>query len=379
MTTTATTVTDLLNVLLVDLSAGVGEDDVLEILPSAGEFGFRSLLFLAGMPRELEWGDIMMRGQIPIWHFGASSCRGGHSNGALGFILQFVLYYFAPTYLILTVLAVQIFCPARVSGTFRFLYTTLQCTPAGQPLSAAAGAALSLCATASEQYALLKRSYFRLVRLAHPDRGGDAATFRRVQHAFRAVRYLYERDPAAGFTDPAVLRAAFPGEEGNGGSDGSNATAGTGASPVQQPWEYYESAASATEPPYKVEPAKSGNAKCNQPSAKYRRCTQIYETRTDKKTGESQAVLVNPKIAEGELRVGWYNDKIGSYGQWVHLEVRRPIYLHYRGYAAILLGIIPLVVHILYDEVMLDVMAGAVGMYARPYVYIHHMVGQQYM
>ena len=128
------------------------------------------------------------------------------------------------------------------------------------------------------------------------------------------------------FTDHAVLvqTVSFPEEVTRDDQDDAAAAAAGGEEKANvQPWEYYEAAVTATtEPTYRVEPAKSGNAQCSQTSATYRRCAQIWKTRKDKKTGEEKPALVNPKIAKGEVRIGVYDDKGGSYGRWVHLEVR---------------------------------------------------------
>lgn len=102
------------------------------------------------------------------------------------------------------------------------------------------------------------------------------------------------------------------------GDDDDNA-AGTNA--TVQPWEYYEAAVTTEEPTYRVELAKSAQSTCSQNSATYRRCTQIWRTKVDKKTGEEKRTLVNPKIAKGEVRIGHYEDKTGGYGRWMHLEV----------------------------------------------------------
>jgi hypothetical protein len=58
----------------------------------------------------------------------------------------------------------------------------------GQQLSALAGSELSACETVEQQFRLLKRSYFGLIRHVHPDKGGDAPTFRRVQAAFQVSK-----------------------------------------------------------------------------------------------------------------------------------------------------------------------------------------------
>ena len=191
-----------------------------------------------------------------------------------------------------------------------------------------AGAELSACTDVHDQFKLLKRSYFRLVRQVHPDKGGDAPTFRRVQDAFANVRSMYDaairpssgRDQMTSFADPTVLAQTVSFAEDM--SDDEAAAAGTtGGKGNVQPWEYYEAAVATDEPTYRVELAKSNNSQCSQTSATYRRCTQIWKTKTDKKTGEEKETLVNPKIAKGEVRIGVYEDKSSNYGRWVHLEV----------------------------------------------------------
>ena len=124
----------------------------------------------------------------------------------------------------------------------------------------------------------------------------------------------------ASFTDPTVLAQTVSFAE-DMDDDEAAAAGTTGGKANVQPWEYYEAAVTTDEPTYRVELAKSNNSQCSQTSATYRRCTQIWKTKTDKKTGEEKETLVNPKIAKGEVRIGVYEDKTSNYGRWVHLEV----------------------------------------------------------
>lgn len=49
------------------------------------------------------------------------------------------------------------------------------------------------CAGVAEEFAVVKRLYIRLALTSHPDKGGDAEHFRKVQEAWESVRTTFER------------------------------------------------------------------------------------------------------------------------------------------------------------------------------------------
>jgi len=151
-------------------------------------------------------------------------------------------------------------------------------TTLGVPLES-----LGSCLGLHEEFAVLKKAYFKSALAKHPDKGGDAAEFRKVHDAFEALRSLYDTGAVDCFATSAskCVGAQTP-------SDSSMPS-----------WEFYEQAADEPVPTYRVEPAKSDRSKC---SAK----------RSAKKCEDSC-------IPKGALRVGWLNAETGTYGRWANL------------------------------------------------------------
>lgn len=143
--------------------------------------------------------------------------------------------------------------------------------------------ALGSCLGLGEEFAVLKKAYFKSALAKHPDKGGDAAEFRKVHDAFEALRSLYDTGAVDCFATSAskCVGAQTP-------SDSSMPS-----------WEFYEQAADEPVPTYRVEPAKSDRSKC---SAKG----------SAKKCADSC-------IPKGALRVGWLNAETGTYGRWANL------------------------------------------------------------
>ena len=128
---------------------------------------------------------------------------------------------------------------------------------------------------------------------------------------------MYDATPKIGsFTDPSVLIREFESDD-DADDDNNN----TNTAHNVQPWEFYAAASTVDEPPYRVELAKSDRSRCSQSSATARRCTQESVDKVDKKTGQTKTTMVNPKIAQGEVRCGHYDEKAGNYTRWNHLEV----------------------------------------------------------
>ena len=99
-----------------------------------------------------------------------------------------------------------------------------------------------------EEWALLKKAYFKKCLANHPDKGGDPAAFREVQGAFESLRQTYDSRAVASFAtsaSKAVGDAQAP-------SDSTTPS-----------WEFYADAAEEPVPVYRVERAKSGRSKCS--------------------------------------------------------------------------------------------------------------------
>ena len=143
----------------------------------------------------------------------------------------------------------------------------------------------------TEEWSIIKRAYFKTALKAHPDKGGDAATFREVQSSFDALRALYD---GADVTFLFSTSAAKP------------AAADAAFDPQSMPsWEYYAEAAKETVPMYRVERAKSGRSRCRAWG------------------GAAADVFADDCIAKDALRVGWFNQETGTYVNWVHLTCWR--------------------------------------------------------
>ena len=51
---------------------------------------------------------------------------------------------------------------------------------------------LTACHGLQEEWAVLRKAYFKSALANHPDKGGDAVEFRKVQAAFEALRALFD-------------------------------------------------------------------------------------------------------------------------------------------------------------------------------------------
>ena len=152
---------------------------------------------------------------------------------------------------------------------------------------------LAGCADRAEEFALIKKIYFRKILAAHPDKGGDAAVFRELQASFEVLRDLFESDAIRSFA-----------QDGNRPTDRAYAAefAGFGAKATPS-WEFYASAAEEAVPTYRVERAKSGRSTC--------------------KAKGAASKCGGALIEMGALRVGSLDEDSGSYGRWVNLTCWR--------------------------------------------------------
>ena len=144
---------------------------------------------------------------------------------------------------------------------------------------------LSACDDLDQEFVIIKQSYREKVLAAHPDKGGDPATFRQVRASFEVLRNMYSHRRTVG--------DSFA-------SSGSN-EAGSYYDQVWKDfegmptpsWDYFYTAAEEPVPTYRVELAKSYRSRCRQKVQKAKMCT-------------------DPFIAKGEVRVGWMHAETGE-------------------------------------------------------------------
>ena len=60
--------------------------------------------------------------------------------------------------------------------------------------------ALEGLASLPEEWAVIKKAYFKKVLKTHPDKGGDPDAFRAVQASFEVLRDLYDSAQVASFS-----------------------------------------------------------------------------------------------------------------------------------------------------------------------------------
>eukprot|EP00158_Paraphelidium_tribonemae_P005185 Partr_v1_DN27219_c0_g1_i1_m38967 len=150
-------------------------------------------------------------------------------------------------------------------------------------------AQLAECTDLPQEWQTIKRAYFKQVLLCHPDKGGDAETFRCVNSAFELLRSSFENGDVQSF----ALEAEQPREK-QKRRRRPTTTSGSNAS-TSAPWQsysFYEHAAEEAVPAYCVQLARSGRSKCQ-------KCKQT--------------------ISKGGVRVGSLDDESGAYGRWSHL------------------------------------------------------------
>eukprot|EP00634_Sargassococcus_sp_CCMP2135_P002782 CAMPEP_0198662802 /NCGR_PEP_ID=MMETSP1467-20131203/49234_1 /TAXON_ID=1462469 /ORGANISM="unid. sp., Strain CCMP2135" /LENGTH=501 /DNA_ID=CAMNT_0044399305 /DNA_START=45 /DNA_END=1550 /DNA_ORIENTATION=+ len=148
-----------------------------------------------------------------------------------------------------------------------------------------------------EEFQTVKKAYFKAILKAHPDKGGDPATFRDIQAAFMVLKTMYEKKRVTTFVGKpkefatTTTKTAFE-------------SAKVDLSDLPTPsWEFYAEAAAETVPKYRVELAKSDRSKCAAKGAA-KKCSD--ET-----------------IARNELRFGSLLPETGTYTRWCHLQCWR--------------------------------------------------------
>jgi hypothetical protein len=101
---------------------------------------------------------------------------------------------------------------------------------------------LQQCATISQEFSIIKKSYFQRCLQTHPDKGGNEADFRRLNSCFEIIRGLYD----SGSLDTFL-----------------NSSKSFDPSDINiQSFDFYAHAAEELVPVYMVELARSKRSKC---------------------------------------------------------------------------------------------------------------------
>jgi len=146
-----------------------------------------------------------------------------------------------------------------------------------------------------QEFAALKKIYFRKILKEHPDKGGDPAVFRKTRSAFEILRERrIKNDLQISFLDEEELI------KDDGGNSNSNDTPfdqeeffrreaerASGSSSGVPSYEYYYEAAQETVPGYRVELAKSNRSRC----AKCKRTTASNKKKKTTTTKAKKQVL----------------------------------------------------------------------------------------
>ncbi len=87
---------------------------------------------------------------------------------------------------------------------------------------------LALCLSLEDEWAFIKKRHFNHIKVCHPDKGGDAETFRAVNDSFNVLRELVSKKQVKRFVSESS-RSTSQVPESAGSSHGQHA-----------PWEWYE-------------------------------------------------------------------------------------------------------------------------------------------
>lgn len=185
----------------------------------------------------------------------------------------------------------------------------------------------------TNEFKFIKKQYFQKVLVCHPDKGGDAETFREVQSCFEVIRELYQSGKISSF----VVQHAEPTAEAF-----DTAYQDFEGKPTPS-WDYYYEAAEESVPLYRMEIAKSNRSKCDVAKRTPKKCAHIQQQQQQQQKargttgsaierGQSTAMVVSEAkdaplrpefIPKNEVRVGVMDPVYGSYTKWVHLKCWR--------------------------------------------------------
>ena len=152
----------------------------------------------------------------------------------------------------------------------------------------------SECQSLQEEFATIKKLYFKKILKAHPDKGGDPAVFREVQTCFEVLRELFDANRITSFATDCDNSTAEEFGEMWKNFDGMPTPS----------WDFFYAAAETPVPMYRVELAKSGRSKC-------------------RAKGSAKKCDADSVIAKAEIRVGSLNEDTGTYWNWKHLQCWR--------------------------------------------------------
>jgi hypothetical protein len=165
---------------------------------------------------------------------------------------------------------------------------------------------LQVGSSLDEQFRAIKKQYYAKILLCHPDKGGDANTFRQVQTNFEVLRNLYTTKAIDSFVTK-------DGNESRSSYDHSYEAAFSDFGEMPTPsWDYYYQAAEEEVPLYRVEPAKSGRSRCA-------KCKSTQKTKKYK----ANPFPIDEVIPKGEIRIGSLDEEHGTYVRWNHLDCWR--------------------------------------------------------
>jgi len=172
------------------------------------------------------------------------------------------------------------------------------------------------CIALDQEWSVIKKAYFKKILVAHPDKGGDSDSFRKIQTSFELLREIYEKKEIVSFSSNLS----------SGGNDFHETSFDDLYSDIftefankkTPSYAFYEEAAEENVPTYRVELAKSGRSRCSR--------TKTASAKKCSPHGQEAAF-----IDKGEIRFGSINVESGSYGRWIHLQCWRVPALIWRG------------------------------------------------
>ena len=110
---------------------------------------------------------------------------------------------------------------------------------------------LQSCASVKEEFGVIKKCYFERALVSHPDKGGNADSFRLLQEGWEFIRELVD----GGNVNEEGFRFYF-----SSGKDSKCVRSGR-VEPVHS-YEWFAAAAQVEVPAYSVEAAKSARSQC---------------------------------------------------------------------------------------------------------------------
>ena len=153
-----------------------------------------------------------------------------------------------------------------------------------------------------DEFKFIKRSYFKMALVHHPDKGGDAANFRELQTAFDFLRDRYDAGKIGTFAEDSAAATADESRDWEQFKKDFNFQQTPDVS-------FFEAAAEEPVPPFKIEKAKSGRSRC---ASKLKNPPHLNDL-IEKNSCRIGSLTYDPNL-------GGYT---GTYGQFVHLTCWR--------------------------------------------------------